>query len=98
MSAPSVSGTSPGLQAEARHAEREVAAVAHVHLQARSSAAPHDGVQLAVPVHEAAGVAGEGVRQDVARLHQLHHCGRIVSGSTRPSPPSGGAQSWPKWM
>ena len=61
-----------GVEHALGHLEGKMRAVADVDAHAARDGLEHDGVDLAFLGDEAAGMAGEGMRQDVARLHDRH--------------------------
>ena len=66
-------GNHAGVERDTRHLVAEVRAVADVGLEAHGERLLDDRVQLALAVDEAAGMARERVRDDVAGFQQRHH-------------------------
>ena len=92
-------GHDAGVERDARHPVAEMRAVADVGLEPARERFLDDRVHLALAVHEAAGMAREGMREDVAGLQERHDLleDRVgidaVGRRTRAA-----RQSWPKWM
>jgi len=98
MSAPNVSGRNAGIEHFPGHRKAEMRAVTDIDLEAAGDRLVHHRMQPPVLSDKPAGMTGERVGQDIARLQQVEYIGQDAVGIDAALAAAGNCQSWPKWM